>query len=37
MPLALAEAAAPSAPLEKGKRVVVVTDDDEDSAEGQVF
>jgi len=37
MPLALAEAAAPSAPLDKGKRVVVVTDDDEDSAEGQVF
>jgi len=37
MPLALAEAAAPSAPLDKGKRVVVVTDDDKDSAEGQVF
>jgi len=30
MPLALGEAAAPSAPLDKGKRVVVVTDDDED-------
>ena len=37
MPLALVEAAAPSAPLDKGKRVGVVTDDDEDSAEGQVF
>ena len=38
IPLALVEAAAPSAPLDKGKRVVVVpSDDDEDSAEGQVF
>jgi len=37
MPLALAEAVAPSAPLDKGKRVVVITDDDEDFAEGQVF
>jgi len=39
MPLALAEAAAPPAPLDKGKWVVVVPsdDDEEDSAEGQVF
>ena len=38
MPLALAEAAAPLAPLDKGKRVVVVpSDDEEDSAGGQVF
>jgi len=37
MPLALAAAGAPSAPLDKGKRVVEVVSDDEDSAEGQVF
>jgi len=38
MPPALVETAAPSAPLNKGKRVVVVpSDDDEDFAEGQVF
>ena len=39
MPLALVKAAAPPAPLEKGKQVVVVLsdDDEEDSAEGQVF
>ncbi len=38
MPLALAEADAPSAPLDKGKRVVIVPfDDDEDSTEGKVF
>jgi len=37
MPLALAEAGASSAPLDKGKRVVEVLSDDEDSAEGQVF
>jgi len=37
MPLALAEAGASSAPLYKGKRVVEVVSDDEDSAEGQVF
>jgi len=39
MPLALAEVAAPPAPLDKGKRVVVVPsdDDEEDFAEGQVF
>ena len=37
MPLALAESAAPSAPLDKGKRVVEVVSDDEDSVEGQVF
>jgi len=33
----LAEAGAPSIPLDKGKRVVEVISDDEDSAEGQVF
>jgi len=38
MPLALVETATSSAPLDKGKMVVEVTsDDDEDSAEGQVF
>ena len=38
MPLALAEAAASSTPVDKVKRVVeVVSDDDEDSAKGQVF
>jgi len=37
MSLALAEAAAPSASLDKGKRVVEVVSDDEKSAEGQVF
>jgi len=37
MPLALVEAGAPSAPLDKGKRIVEVVSDDEDSAEGQVF
>ena len=38
MPLALVEAATSSAPLDKGNEVVVVpSDDDEDSAEGQVF
>jgi len=37
MPLALVEAATSSAPLDKGKRVVEVVSDDEDSAEGQVF
>jgi len=37
MPLALAESAAPSAPLDKGKRVVEVVSYDEESAEGQVF
>jgi len=37
MPLALAEAGASSTPLDKGKRVVEVVSDDEDSAEGQVF
>ena len=35
--LVLAEAGAPSAPLDKGKRVVEVISDDEDSAEGQAF
>ena len=34
MPLALAEAGASSTPLDKGKRVVKVVSDDEDSAEG---
>ena len=33
----LAEAGAPTAPLDKGKRVVEVISDDEDSVEGQVF
>ncbi|XP_068492119.1 uncharacterized protein [Phaseolus vulgaris] len=37
VPLALVEAGASSAPLDKGKRVVEVVSDDEDSAEGQVF
>jgi len=37
MPLALVEAGASSAPLDKGERVVEVVFDDEDSAEGQVF
>jgi len=37
MPLALAESAAPSAPLDKGKRVVEVVSDDEESAEWQVL
>jgi len=38
MLLALVETATSSAPLDKGKRVVEVTsDDDKDSAEGQVF
>jgi len=38
MPPTLAETATPSAPLDKGKGVVVVpSDDDEDSVEGQVF
>jgi len=38
MPLALVEVATSSAPLDKGKGVVVVpSDDDEDSVEGQVF
>jgi len=37
MPLVLAEAAAPSAPLDKGKGVVEVVSDDEESVEGQVF
>jgi len=38
IPLALVEAATSSTPLDKGKMVVVVpSDDDEDSAEGQVF
>ena len=37
VPLALVEAGAFSAPLDKGKRVVEVVSDDEDSAEGQVF
>jgi len=37
MPLALVEAGASSAPFNKGKRVVEVVSDDEDSAEGQVF
>jgi len=38
MPLALAEAVAVPAPLDKGKRVVVVpSDEEEDSARGQVF
>jgi len=38
MPLALVETTTSSAPLDKGKRVVEVTsDDDEDSADGQVF
>jgi len=38
MPLALVETATSSTPLDKGKRVVEVTsDDDEDSFEGQVF
>ena len=37
MPLALAEASASSTPLDKGKRVMEVVSDDEDSAEGQVF
>ena len=37
MPLALVEAGASSAPLDKGKRVVEVVSDDEDSAEGKVF
>ena len=38
MPLALAETPIEPAPLDKGKRVVVVPSDDEgDSAEGQVF
>ena len=37
VPLALVEAGASSAPLDKGKRVVEVLSDDEDSVEGQVF
>jgi len=37
MPLALVETATSSTPLNKGKRVMVVPSDDEDSAEGQVF
>jgi len=38
VPLALAEASAKPAPLDKGKQVVVVpSDDEEDSARGQVF
>ena len=37
MPLALVEAATSSTPLDKGKRVVGVASDDEDSAGGQVF
>jgi len=37
MPLALVEVVPSSAPLDKGKRVVEVVSDDEDSAEGQVF
>jgi len=38
MPLALAESTDAPAPLDKGKRVVVVPSEDEDeSAEGQVF
>jgi len=38
MPLALVEVAAAPAPLDKGKRVVVVpSNDEEDSARGQVF
>jgi len=37
MPLVLAEAGASSAPLDKGKGVVEVVSDDEDSAEGQDF
>ena len=37
MPLALVEAAPSSTPLDKGKRVVKVVSNDEDSAEGQVF
>ena len=37
VPLALVEASASSAPLDKGKRVVEVVSDDEDSAKGQVF
>jgi len=37
MPLALVEAATSSAPLDKGKRVVEVVSDDEDSTGGQVF
>ena len=37
IPLVLAEASAPSTPLDKGKRVVEVISDDEDHAEGQVF
>ena len=37
MPLALVEATPSSASLDKGKRVVEVVSDDEDSVEGQVF
>ncbi|XP_068476882.1 eisosome protein 1-like [Phaseolus vulgaris] len=37
VPLALVEVGASSAPLEKGKRVVEVVSDDEDSTERQVF
>ena len=37
VPLAQVEAGASSAPLDKGKRVMEVVSDDEDSAEGQVF
>jgi len=38
MPLALAESTAAPAPLDKGKAVVVIpSEDEEDSAEGQVF
>ena len=35
VPLALVEAGAPSAPLDKGKRVVEIVSDDEDSARGK--
>jgi len=37
VPLALVEAGASSTPLDKGKKVVEIVSDDEDSAEGQVF
>jgi len=37
VPLALVEAGVSAAPLDKGKRVVEIVSDDEDSAEGQVF
>ena len=37
VPLALVEAGTSAAPLDKGKRVVEIISDDEDSAEGQVF